>query len=314
MNRRDFMKGMTGCMLGTTFSPHLLARCLPQDQPLHPRVDTDSYRDERIVVVGVGPFGARTTRLLSRTVSGITGHEVLFHPECRNDAEMNSLFAAVRACDLLFIVSGFEDSYCEPFVRAIRETDPIMKERLTVLLIPDPVVWPPSAAIAPGALRACADSVLVVSGASGAEQEADRFGITQRNTPAEQSIRHTIASITNLFTLPDFTAVFFDDVRSVLTCGQDGRVGFAAISGTMRGQTATLLAMAQLERQGVTLATTAGVLVVIQGSSTMTMDDLAEVDQALHDTLQDDALIMRYLLVNESLGDKLSVTIIWRSL
>ena len=314
MNRRDFMKGMTGCMLGTTFSPNLLARCLPQYQPLHPRVDTDSYRDELMVVVGVGPFGARTTRLLSQAVSGITCHEVLFHPECRNDAEMNSLFAAVRACDLLFVVSGFEDGYCEPFVRAIWETDSIRQERLTVLLIPDPVVGHPSSGIVASSLRACADAVLVISGASGAEQEAHWSGITQRSTPAEQSIRHTIASITNLFTLPDITAVFFDDVRSVLTCGQDGRVGFAAVSGAMSGQTATLLAMARLEHQGASLATTAGVLVVIQGSSTMTMDDMAEVDQTLHDTLQDDALIMRYLLVNESLGDKLSVTIIWRSL
>ena len=227
---------------------------------------------------------------------------------------MNSLFAAVRACDLLFVVSGFEDGYCEPFVRAIRETDSIRQERLTVLLIPDPVVWLPIAGIAPGALRACADSLLVVSGASGAEQESDRSGITQRSTLAEQSVRHTITTITNLFTLPDITAVFFDDVRSVLTCGQGGRVGFAAVSGAARGQAATLLAMARLERQGASLATTAGVLVVIQGSSTMTMDDMAEVDQALHDTLQDNALIMRYLLVNETLGDKLSVTIIWRSL
>ena len=75
-------------------------------------IDIENYC-ARITAVGVGPLGAKVAKLLSTNSYGIDCYEVLFDLTASKIIEVADLVTAVKESHLLFVISGFEDSYCD---------------------------------------------------------------------------------------------------------------------------------------------------------------------------------------------------------
>ena len=69
--------------------------------------------DADLRAVGVGPLGCRMVQLLARNLPGVTCHEIVPNDERESSGDFAALTSSIRTSHLVFILSGFDDQYCE---------------------------------------------------------------------------------------------------------------------------------------------------------------------------------------------------------
>jgi len=127
---------------------------------------------------------------------------------------------------------------------------------------------------------------------------------------ADDILRHACAGIAEIINVEGIVNVDFEDVKTVM--GEQGQamMGTAVANGEQRARQAAEQAIACPLLEGVDLHGARGVLVNITGSSDMKMRETREVMDTIRGYAAEDAQIFFGSVYDDSMGDKLRVTVV----
>lgn len=119
-----------------------------------------------------------------------------------------------------------------------------------------------------------------------------------------------VKSISDIITHPGHINVDFADVQSIMRNMGPAVMGTGTATGENRATEATIKAISSplLEEQGVRGARS--VLINITGSSNLGLHEVSTAAQLIHEQADEDASIVLGSVIDETMGDSLSVTII----
>lgn len=306
MERRNFLKTMVGGAFASVLMPGLLPQFMIRQYAAVPSLVWDPEKGAQITVVGVGWFGAKTAQLLARNVKNITCHEVVFNQQEQDIDRIEALFKSVRHSDLLFVVSGFDDRFCELFVTAITEAARTAGV-LTVAVVPKPDHNElPSALFSKlnGPLFVLSDQSLTSLNSTVLQSASLKAAITG------YVLRHLIATISVLITERGMICIDFADISAIFRSGGRGVLSTGNAAGLEKGRVATLQAVERLSDQGIRVSDCRGALVCLYGSSLMTMDDFDHAYSELHRHFDEDSNLILGSIVEEQMGSNIRVSII----
>lgn len=297
-----------------------------------------------IKVVGVGGAGGNAVQhMISRGVSGVeficanTDAQVLkkstvLHklqlgesglgagakPEVgRAAAEENKERIAdlLRDANMVFITAGMGGGTGTGAAPVIAE---VAKQLgiLTVAVVSKPFEFegPRRMRVAEEGLKALenhVDSLIVVLNDKLEEVLGDDIGMDEAFQAADDVLNNAVAGIAEIINVDGHINVDFNDVKTVM--GEQGRamMGTAVASGPERARTAAEEAIASPLLDGVNLSGARGILINISASrDTLKSRETKEVVNIIRQTASEDATIIYGFVYDESLGDKLRVTVV----
>lgn len=262
-------------------------------------IDYDFDATAQITAVGIGTFGSRTAELLSRNLRGITCHEVSIDANSSLEG-FSSLLSSVQQSDLVFIIGAVDDPSFESIAQVLGRVS-CDAGILTVCITPF------VGGYFPLGQPKWYDTMFTVSERS-LPLQPEMF-IPEGDALTGYTMRHIVASITNLITYQTGVCIDFADVIAIMREGSIGSLGVGVGSGNSRAVMAAKGAIERLQEQDVSLAQATGVLVSIHGSSTLTMDDFDDASRVVHDSVTDDTNIIVGLISDEQLGYNVKVTV-----
>ncbi len=296
---------LAGCLSGID-KQKLVSRLLIRTQPAKP-IDTVTTQtlfdaeidpEARITAVGVGAMGAGMVRKLYSDMSSITCHEVVFDSMCERQNQMPELIASIQEADLLFVLTAFEDEGCGAVVENIgwsaREAGV-----LVLALIPDTANCQ---LLGLAELRTSVDAVFAFSEESLSDKRLSDH--IQYSNP----MLHMIMVITLLINQRSFISVDFVDIAAIMRKGNSGRLGIGMASRPDQSGEAATIALEQLVSQGVSMSEIQGALVILEGSSQITIDNYSNVNRVIHGHVAEDAKIIVGFVMDDRLGDNVRVS------
>ncbi|MBS1904484.1 MAG: cell division protein FtsZ [Bacteroidetes bacterium] len=127
---------------------------------------------------------------------------------------------------------------------------------------------------------------------------------------ANQVLYNATRGISELITRHGHINVDFADVRTVMTDMGDAIMGAGVASGAHRAAVAAESAISSPLLEGVSIQGAQGVLVNITGGRSMTLLEVSEATQIIHDSAGDDANIIFGAVLDETMDDEIMVTVI----
>lgn len=127
---------------------------------------------------------------------------------------------------------------------------------------------------------------------------------------ANQVLYNATRGISELITRHGHINVDFADVRTVMTDMGDAIMGAGVAAGAHRAAVAAESAISSPLLEGVSIQGAQGVLVNITGGRSMTLLEVSEATQIIHDSAGDDANIIFGAVLDESMDDEIMVTVI----
>lgn len=285
---------------------NLLIRRYPAD--LGFMIDYGNYA--HTTAIGIGPFGANVAKLLSTNSYCVESYEVLLGSTGCDTVETADIFAAVQKSHLLFIISGFEDSYCELLFHQLAETAQKAGVLITVGVVPEGDHWQSSSPEHFYRQSKFVDSLMYISDRSLNEKHLIMTNAEQRADLKGELIRDVIATISQILTQAVMVTVFFDEIETAFKSGVITSVGVGEASGAERGCTAATLAVKRLLEQQVCMETVTGAIAYLKASSSVTLDEYEGMSRVIHEHFPEGINIGKSLLLNESMGENVTVTIV----
>jgi cell division protein FtsZ len=143
------------------------------------------------------------------------------------------------------------------------------------------------------------------------------LAIVAANTPLSEAfdiangvLYHATRGIADLITTPGLVNVDFADVRTIMRDMGEALMGTGIARGESRAVEAAQSAIASPLLEGVSIAGAQGVLVNVTGGETMTLMEISEAAEVIHETAGDDANIIFGAVIDKTLTDELKVTVI----
>ncbi len=297
-----------------------------------------------IKVVGVGGAGGNAVQhMIARGVSGVeficanTDAQVLnkstvLHklqlgasglgagakPEVgRAAAEENRERIAdlLRDANMVFITAGMGGGTGTGAAPVIAEVAKQMGI-LTVAVVSKPFEFegPRRSRVADEGLKALeqhVDSLIVVLNDKLEEILGDDIGMDEAFQAADDVLNNAVAGIAEIINVDGHINVDFNDVKTVM--GEQGRamMGTATAIGADRAKIAATEAVASPLLDGVNLAGARGILINISASKdSLKARETREVVNIIRTAASEDATVIYGFVYDESLGDKLRVTVV----
>jgi cell division protein FtsZ len=116
--------------------------------------------------------------------------------------------------------------------------------------------------------------------------------------------------ISEIITVPGLINVDFADVRRVMREMGDALMGTGVARGDNRAIEAANSAISSPLLEGVSIAGAQGILINITGGSNLTMWEVEEAMNVIHNAAGDDAEIIFGTVINEAIDDELYVTVV----
>lgn len=143
------------------------------------------------------------------------------------------------------------------------------------------------------------------------------LSIVDRNTPlqeafdmANQVLHGATRGISELITVPGLINVDFADVRTVMREMGDAVMGSGVATGENRAVEAANLAISSPLLEDVSISGAQGVLVNITGGPSMTLFEVDEATEVIHDAAGEDANVILGAVVDSNITDEIMVTVI----
>ena len=297
-----------------------------------------------IKVVGVGGAGGNAVQhMITRGVSGVeficanTDAQVLKNstvmhklqlgesglgagakPEIGRaaaDENRERIADLLRDANMVFITAGMGGGTGTGAAPVIAE---VAKQLgiLTVAVVSKPFAFegPRRMKIAEEGLKALeqhVDSLIVVLNDKLEEVLGDDIGMDEAFQAADDVLNNAVAGIAEIINVDGHINVDFNDVKTVM--GEQGRamMGTATASGPERSRIAAEEAIASPLLDGVNLAGARGILINISASrETLKSRETKEVVNIIRQSASDDATIIYGFVYDETLEDKLRVTVV----
>jgi cell division protein FtsZ len=127
---------------------------------------------------------------------------------------------------------------------------------------------------------------------------------------ANQVLYNATRGISELITRHGYINVDFADVRTIMTDMGDAIMGAGIASGESRASIAATNAISSPLLEGVDISGAQGVLVNITGGRSMSLLEVSEATQIIHDAAGDDANIIFGAVLDDQMEDEVMVTVI----
>ncbi|MBI1921207.1 MAG: cell division protein FtsZ [Geobacter sp.] len=128
--------------------------------------------------------------------------------------------------------------------------------------------------------------------------------------PSDDVLRQAVQGISDLITTSGLINVDFADVKAIMGERGMAMMGIGVSAGENRAVEAATRAISSPLLEDIDISGAKGVLVNITGSSSMTMDEFDAVNRVAHEKVHEDANIIVGLVIDETMGENLKVTVI----
>ncbi|MES2580963.1 MAG: cell division protein FtsZ [Pseudomonadota bacterium] len=154
------------------------------------------------------------------------------------------------------------------------------------------------------------DSLIVIPNEKLMEVLGEDVPFTEAFNAANDVLHNAVSGIAEIINCPGLVNVDFADVRTVMSEMGMAMMGSAEASGVNRAMIAAEQAVASPLLEDVNLANARGVLVNITASASFKMKEYYDVMNTIKAFTADDATVIVGNVVDESMGDKLRVTMV----
>lgn len=159
-------------------------------------------------------------------------------------------------------------------------------------------------------LRECVDTLLIIPNDRLLELADERITTSDAFRKADDVLRQAVQSISDLITEPGTINMDLNDIKAVMTGAGEALIGIGEASGRDRGLDAARQAVNSPLLENVTVDGAKGLLVNVVGPRSMTMAEFTAVGDFFHAAVSPDAKIKVGQSYDDSLIDKLRVTVI----
>lgn len=159
-------------------------------------------------------------------------------------------------------------------------------------------------------LKKVADTVITIPN--------DRLrGLASRNArlidmfkKADEILLHSVKGITDLITMPGLVNLDFADIKTTMSKAGMAIMGIGMASGENRAIEAANKAISHQLLEDISISGARGVLVNITSSSDLTMEEMVEASEKIHEEVGNDAEIIWGAVIDDEVGDEMRVTVI----
>ena len=237
-------------------------------------------------------------------------------PQVGRDAALEDrdrIAEAIEGADMLFITAGMGGGTGTGAAPIIAE---VAKEMgiLTVAVVTKPFAFEGKrtkvAAEGLEELSQYVDSLIVIPNEKLMEVLGEDVPFTEAFSAANDVLHNAVSGIAEIINCPGLVNVDFADVRTVMSEMGMAMMGSAEASGANRAIIAAEQAVASPLLEDVNLANARGVLVNITASTSFKMKEYYDVMNTIKAFTADDATVIVGNVMDESMGDKLRVTMV----
>ncbi len=127
---------------------------------------------------------------------------------------------------------------------------------------------------------------------------------------ADEILHHSVKGITDLIMMPGHVNLDFADVRTTMQKAGKALMGIGIASGENRAVEAAERAISHPLLEDISISGAKGVLMNITSSSDLTLDEMTEASDRIHQEVGDDAEIIWGQTFDDELGDEMRITVI----
>ncbi len=298
-----------------------------------------------IKVVGVGGGGGNAVnRMIKSGLSGVefwlmnTDLQVLEYGQTKNKIQLGAksteglgaggdpsvgekaaeeaqqeITEALDGADMVFITAGMgggTGTGAAPIVAKIAKELGI----LTIAVVTKPFSWEGrkrqnQANQGLEKLRESVDAVIVVPNDKLLQVVDRQVSLTESFLIVDEVLLRGVQGISDIITIPGMINVDFADVKSVMQASGSALMGIGRAQGEGRAVKAAEIAInSQLLESSINGAT--GVIVNITGGPDMTLHEISDAANIIHDAVTEDATVIIGTAVNENIQNEINVTVI----
>jgi cell division protein FtsZ len=159
-------------------------------------------------------------------------------------------------------------------------------------------------------LKKCADTVITIPN--------DRLrGLASKNAKmvdmfkrADEILLHSVKGITDLIMMPGLVNLDFADVKTTMSRAGMAIMGIGISKGENRALEAAERAISHPLLEDINISGAKGVLMNITSNSDLTMEEMTEASERIYNEVGDDAEIIWGAVIDDELGEEMSVTVI----
>lgn len=127
---------------------------------------------------------------------------------------------------------------------------------------------------------------------------------------ADEILHHSVKGITDLIMMPGHVNLDFADVRATMQKAGKALMGIGIASGENRAIEAAERAISHPLLEDLSISGAKGVLMNITSSSDLTLDEMTEASDRIHQEVGDEADIIWGQTFDDDLGDEMRITVI----
>ena len=127
---------------------------------------------------------------------------------------------------------------------------------------------------------------------------------------ADEILLHSVKGITDLIMMPGLVNLDFADVKTTMSRAGMAIMGIGISSGGNRALEAAERAISHPLLEDINISGAKGVLMNITSNSDLTMEEMTEASERIYHEVGDDAEIIWGAVIDDSVGDEMSVTVI----
>ncbi len=127
---------------------------------------------------------------------------------------------------------------------------------------------------------------------------------------ADEILHHSVKGITDLIIMPGLVNLDFADVKTTMQKAGKALMGIGIASGEHRATEAAEKAISHPLLEDLSISGARGLLMNITSSSDLTMDEMTEATDRIHQEVGDDAEIIWGQTFDDSMGDEMRITVI----
>lgn len=252
-------------------------------------------------------IGARLTRGLGAGANPDVGRDAALE-----DSE--TLREALAESDMVFVTAGMgggTGTGAAPIIADIARN----MGALTVAVVTKPFLYEMGKRIAHAErgleeLKKFADSVIVIP------NEKVR-SLVDKSTPmlkafelADDVLRQAVQGISDIITKPGYINVDFADIKTIMSHMGRAVMGMGTGSGENRAVDAVRRAIASPLLEDSSIEGSKGILINISGGSDLALHEISEASSIIQKAADEDANVILGCVIDETLGDKVVVTVI----
>ncbi|HHE72045.1 MAG TPA: cell division protein FtsZ [Chloroflexi bacterium] len=159
------------------------------------------------------------------------------------------------------------------------------------------------------ALKQVVDTLIVIPNDRLLEITEKRVSLTDAFTLADDVLRQGIQGITQVITIPGLINLDFADVRSIMLGGGAALMAVGRASGENRAVEAVQQAVSS-RLLDITIDGARGILLNITGGPSMGLHEVNEAATMIRETAHPDVNLIFGAVIDESMGDEISITVI----